>query len=136
MSEISAQNTELPEIDRRNLQILKDLFNKVDRKIVLVGGAAKHGGQRKDLDVVVLMPELGECSSVSESERRLNIFMSELSRIVEDSNEYLKIGQITNPHCNDNGIEKFADHQGSVVVLPQKGTQIELLPRAKITKHG
>ena len=95
---------------------------------MLLGGAVENKWPRKDIDMVIKMPkESGKNELI-----RAGISTKKLERLVDNicrvSNNYFLRGVTREPEI-DRYVEVpgVLQHTGSVIVIPSRGTQIELI---------
>lgn len=138
MSEVKeVDNLQIPELERQNL---KELINRLEESAErqrykinteIVGGAVQKEWPRKDIDLVCKTsgPML-EGPQNSTSLSRAKFFLGVLEDIVRGavSSSQFEIVEVKKPYedreFNDMNI---LAHDGSIVIKPGTGTQIELI---------
>ena len=127
-----SEHLNIPDIEKENLNLLAEIiYGLTDGKanLQVVGGAISKPWPRKDIDLVIEMQSEKGNTELIKAQKSV-IRLEKLVELVEDASDgYFTKGQTRDPEIDryvQSG-DNILQHTGSVAVIPQKGTNIELI---------
>lgn len=126
-----SENLNIPNIEKENIDRLASiLYGLLGENLYLevVGGAVTKKWPRKDIDIVFGVDFKNGRTELEKAENSLINTISIVSEVEEVSNGYFQMGKVQKPyrdHQYDD--DDILSHSGSVELIPQSGTTIELV---------